>query len=123
MIDVKIPMRPVPKGRPRFTSKGHVYTPKDTVEAEREIGLFVKLEMSKNGMILCEGAMSMQLEFCFEGDKPYHIKGADVDNLAKTVMDSCQNILYKNDSQVIRLEASKVYGKANYIHIRASEEK
>lgn len=123
MIDIKLPIKPFPKDRPRFTMDGHAYTTSRTRKGERDIKLLVKAEMARNGLIMSEGPIVMQLEFCFEGEKPFHIVGPDTDNLCKSVLDSCQGVIYKNDSQVITLEASKVYGKENYIHIKAKETK
>lgn len=121
MIDIKIPMKPIAKGRPKFTKTGHCYTPNKTRKAEKDIGIFVKMEMSKNGIAMSEGPIIMQLEFCFEGKKPFHLGKPDLDNLIKICKDSCQNIIYKNDSQVVKLEASKIYGEEDYIHIKAKE--
>lgn len=46
VIDVTIPMKPVPKERPR-TGIGHVYTPRKTKIAETAISYAVNAEMKK----------------------------------------------------------------------------
>ena len=37
------------------------------------------------------------------------IGNKDIDNLAKSVMDSCQKILYRNDNQIVYCEIAKRY--------------
>ena len=43
-------------------------------------------------------------------DSPiYHTKKPDIDNLLKYIMDCCNGIIYKDDSQIHYVNASKVY--------------
>ena len=39
----------------------------------------------------------------------FHIKKTDIDNLLNFIMDCCNGIIYKDDSQVNYLSASKIY--------------
>ena len=41
----------------------------------------------------------------------HHIKKPDIDNLCKAVLDAMNGIIYKDDSQVWKLTASKCYGE------------
>jgi Holliday junction resolvase RusA-like endonuclease len=40
-----------------------------------------------------------------------HIKKPDIDNLCKAVLDAMSGIIYKDDSQVTKLTAQKIYGE------------
>lgn len=44
---------------------------------------------------------------CFVSNIPAEVKRIDVDNLAKTILDSLQGVIYENDSQVIALSCEK----------------
>jgi len=43
----------------------------------------------------------------------------DCDNLAKNCMDSCNGLLYKDDSQIHKLTVSKIYVGEPGVHITA----
>ena len=47
----------------------------------------------------------------------YKTSRPDVDNLAKWVLDSLQDF-YVDDAQVVSLNAIKVYGEEDYIHVK-----
>ena len=42
---------------------------------------------------------------------PINPKSGDIDNLSKAVLDALNGIIYKDDSQVYKLTATKQYGK------------
>ena len=130
MPEIYLPMIPVPKGRPKFTiMKGasgdfvKVYTPKKTVDAENKIKsmmlavgfdpiekgtpIFVDLEF---GMPIPKSATKKQVQ-------SGHIKKPDIDNLAKTVLDAMNGLIYHDDSQITSLEMRKIYAENPYIQI------
>lgn len=121
MIDVTLPMRPVAKARPRF-AKGHCYTPEKTKRAEDAVAWAVKSYMSQNGLMIFESAIWVKLTFCFEmakGEKSwYYTKRPDLDNLCKLVMDSLNRVAYKDDKQIVSLEAHKLLGDYDYVKIQ-----
>ena len=49
--EIFFPIEPKPKGRPKFTSRGHAYTPKTTLEYETKIRTSIK-DRQKISMIL-----------------------------------------------------------------------
>ena len=40
---------------------------------------------------------------------------ADLDNLIKFVADSLNGVFYKDDSQIVSINAQKLYGEKNYV--------
>lgn len=93
-----------PKERHRKGAGGRMYTPEKTVAAEEAIGWSFKNaarghrvdEKSRFGLVIAvAGANS----------------AADVDNLAKTVMDGLQGVLYENDKQVDELHVRRLPGR------------
>lgn len=50
---------------------------------------------------------------------PFYKKSRpDLDNLIKFYLDAMQGIVYKDDSQIVSLNAQKVYGSENMVHIK-----
>lgn len=105
MADVKIQIRvngkPVPKGRPRFSKFGGVYTPATTVEYENRVAQAWK---DTYGDLQLGGKLEAFLYF----GSFSHVK-QDVDNLAKSALDGLQKAgaFVNGDEQVYKLTASK----------------
>ena len=47
----------------------------------------------------------------------HHIKKPDVDNLAYPIVNALKGILYKDDSQIVELHASKFYSETPHVEI------
>lgn len=108
--------RPVPKARARVTRHG-VYTPDRTVDAENNL----RLEFRRSGYQPLEGPVHLELWFAFA--KPafwpkarrlapqdeWHTVKPDLDNLVKLVQDAGNGLLWRDDVQVVRVTATKVY--------------
>lgn len=89
----KIPGRPVPKGRPRFTRTGHAYTPKTTRDAERKIVDLFEFECP-----LWEPTredVRLTVDVLFRGKVT-----CDADNVFKLVADALNGTAYVDDKQV-----------------------
>ncbi len=119
-LQFKIIGEPVAKGRPRFFRTPKyvgTYTPKNTRQWEE----FVRHQALKyRPEVLWEGPIMMTLGFMMPRPKSmpkkviYHTKKPDVDNLAKSIKDALQGIIYKTDSQIISLTVSKRYSPREY---------
>ncbi len=111
---------PVPKGRPRFFRTPKyvgTYTPKNTRKWEE----FVRHQALKHRpKVLWEGPIVMELLFLMPRPKSlpkkvvHHIKKPDLDNLAKSIKDALQGIIYKTDSQIFALALTKKYSPDEY---------
>ena len=51
----------------------------------------------------------------------YKVTKPDIDNLMKTVLDACNNYLWKDDNQIAEITSSKRYGIEPKIIIRIEE--
>lgn len=115
---------PVPKGRPRFRkTKNFVqtYTPKKTLDFEEVVRTRAKEAMGSSEPL--EGPIEAfffirlpvpqsyhksRSKACLEGlESP--IKRPDLDNYAKSILDAMNEVVYKDDSQVISLHIKKIY--------------
>lgn len=101
VISIRVTGKPVPKGRPRFTRYGGVFTPATTVEYENRVAATwteTYGDMALNG----------QLEaFLYFGTVNHHKQ--DIDNLAKSALDGLQKAgaFVNGDEQVYKITASK----------------
>lgn len=115
-ISFTVQGKAVAKERPRATVRGGyavMYTPKNTAQFE----VFVKqVASSFKPPKLLSGALEMVLAFYIQRPQSlsqkinYDVKKPDVDNLAKSIMDALEGVIYEHDSQVISLQVRKGYG-------------
>ena len=93
-----VPGNPVPKARPRFAK--HAYTTAATMAAEWVIATHA---MKALGPVRCvTEPLAVELDFYRDSDRR-----VDVDNLAKTVLDSLNHFVWADDSQIVRLTVVK----------------
>ena len=113
----EIPLEPVSWARPRKSRNGGFYTAKKQADAGSAAKLHLHILWRKNAVI--EGPISLRIVFWLPIPKKYqkkgvegkpHIKRPDTDNFLKQFLDSANEILFKDDSQVWKVEATKVYG-------------
>lgn len=101
LLRFRIDGRAVPKGRPRMTRAGGVYTPKTTVDYEK---LVAAAWNDKFGMLALNGRLRVTINV--HTDR--HAK-QDVDNLAKSILDGMQRAgaFTAGDEQVYSLGVMK----------------
>ncbi len=111
---------PVGKARPRVTRWG-AYTPKKTADHEAAI----RQAAQQAGIQEISGPVTLQLAFVMPIPQSWTKKKTeaairqelmplgkpDTDNLCKAIMDALIGIAYKDDTQVVRLVACKLYGE------------
>ena len=119
-----VPGVAVGKGRPKFARRGAftvAYTPEKTASYENLVK--IAASQSMNGRALIDGAVSVQLAIyvtppaswsqkkqraalageVFPTSKP------DVDNVVKGIFDACNDVVWKDDKQVVDVAISKRY--------------
>lgn len=101
-VHFRVEGKPIPKARPRVT-RGHTYTDDRTVTWEAEVAIAAKRAMGNTPFI--PGRLSVGLTF--DGAR----KNADIDNLAKAVLDAMNEVVYGDDSQIDRLFLARIPGK------------
>jgi len=130
MIEFKIPGKPIAKKRPRFFRRGnYVGTYNDQRTEEGRFMLFVKEQFDSD---MLEGPIDLWLRFYFPIPKSTpkkhiesmrlgfirHTKRPDLDNCIKFVKDCLNELVWKDDSQICRIEAVKLYGDEPMTEIR-----
>ena len=135
-VNFTIPGKAQAKQRPKFNRfSGRAYTPKQTVEYEnwvkdcyfRSIGsidnkptdkplkvaitMYVEIPQSKS---------KKQKEKMLTGEiKP--IVKPDVDNVAKSILDALNGIIYLDDKQIIKLNIEKIYAETSWTEVKIEE--
>lgn len=129
MITFVIPGKPFAKQRPRATRQGRVYTPKETVSFERQVGVIATQHFPSP----LNGPVSVTIRATFETPKSWskkktaelinrpHTQTPDLDNCAKAIMDGMNRIAWDDDSQVARIDLKKVWGPhaQTVVHVEA----
>lgn len=131
-IKLIIPGEPVAKGRPRVTKHGFTYTPKKTENYENLVKLCY---MQQNQGDKLEGQLKANIKAFFqipksvskkkyiamEKGKIRPSKKPDVDNIIKSVLDSLNGLAYRDDSQVVCINAEKFYSDNPRVEVEISE--
>ena len=121
-IMITIPGPPVAKGRPRMTRQGRAYTPAKTRAAE---GYMRHAISAQAGQPLLTGPLSVSVlaMLPIPASWPKHKRAdaaagvlrptgkPDADNLAKSICDAANGLLWADDGQIVTLTASKTYSE------------
>jgi len=130
MIEFTIYGEPVAKGRPRYTKRGIAYTPQKTSNYENLVKLsYLEIPREKylNGEQLQAEIIAFfsipkskpkKLQLKMLSGEVRHTKRPDLDNIAKSVLDSLNGIAYNDDSQIVTLSVSKYYSLEPRTEIR-----
>ncbi len=111
-----VPGAPVAKGRPRFTRRGHTYTPLATRQAEWEIRAAWVAKYPDMAPLL--GPLC--LEAIFHMPQPKSVPKSrrltaqpttrpDVENICKVILDSLNKVAFRDDAQVVEVHLKKRY--------------
>lgn len=127
-LTIVVPGPPQGKGRARTVKRGnfvHSYTPEKTVLYENLIKTLAIEEMKKKEIDMMTGAVNIWIRAYFEipkstskkrrekmlSDSLLPCKKPDADNIAKTVSDALNGVVYKDDAQICSMEIFKSYGE------------
>jgi Holliday junction resolvase RusA-like endonuclease len=127
---------PVPKGRPRFSTRGKfpvAYTPEKTKNYESEVAMMAKAAMGASEPL--NGALEAFIYVTFSVPASYskkrivaclsnsekHTKKPDLDNVIKCVIDGMDKIVFLNDSQITSIHSTKVYGEIPKVEVLVRE--
>lgn len=94
---IEIQTKPVPKARPRLGVNGRMYTPRETREFEELIGWTTRSVVRKP----IEKPVKVNIDV-------YSKTRADIDNIAKAILDGLSGIAFIDDRQVVDLRIRKL---------------
>ncbi len=103
MIQITIPIDPIPQPRPRFAN-GRAYQPKKIVDFKEQVQLAALKSMAGEKPI--EGEICARIIF-YRKFAPTSRNFGDWDNLGKAICDALNGICYKDDSQIVLCTVEK----------------
>jgi Holliday junction resolvase RusA-like endonuclease len=136
-VTFKVEGTPVPKGRPRFARRGKfvsTYSPKTTVDYESKVSEAARQAMGSQEPL--EGPVAAYIyitlpipasyskkrtQACLSGEER-PTKKLDIDNVVKSLGDGMNGIVYLDDSQIVSLHATKVWGTIGMVEVLVKEE-
>src|SRR5699024_10262620 len=134
-MQIIIEGRAVPQGRPRAVRMGvgvRMYDPPKSKAYKQMVSAKVRSYMKINGIQTITDPIAVHLNFYFTPHKSYSkkriraieakeelfTKMPDLDNLAKSMLDTCNISLFKADSQIVWLTIGKHYGHEDYVDVK-----
>jgi len=137
MVTFMVEGTPVPKGRPRFARRGKfvsTYSPKTTVDYESKVSESAKLAMGASEPLetpvgayiyitlpVPASYSKKRTQACLSGqERP--TKKSDIDNYCKAIFDGMNGIVFVDDSLVVSLHATKVYGTIGMVEVMVRED-
>ena len=137
MVTFMVEGTPVPKGRPRFARRGKfvsTYSPKTTVDYETKVADAAKLAMGSSEPLETPVAAYIYITLpvpasyskkrtkdCLSGlERP--TKKSDIDNYCKAIFDGMNEIVFLDDSLIVSLHATKVYGTVGMVEVMIKED-
>jgi Holliday junction resolvase RusA-like endonuclease len=137
MLTYMVEGNPIGKGRPKFARRGSfvsTYTPTKTRDYENVIKEVAKKAMGSNEILETPVTVAIYItvpipasyskkrtEACLK-DIERPIKKPDIDNIAKCFLDAMNDIVYKDDTQVLTLHVTKVYGTVGMVEVMVRED-
>lgn len=127
-----IPGEPKGKARPFVPKSGRAFTPEATVNYENWVKQCFILSKGKERL---EGQIEAHIEAFFSIPKSSSKKKReqmlngdirpekkpDIDNIVKSILDSCNELAYKDDSQVVSLAVEKWYADEPRVEVELTE--
>ena len=118
MIHFTLDIEPKPKARPRVTKAGRAYTPKVTREFEKAIKTLSRVHILEP----LKGAVALKVLFVHprlkseakkRPERKYKTTRPDLSNLIKSLEDGLEGVAFKDDAQIVRIEAEKIHAALN----------
>ena len=113
-----------------YGGKSHVHNEKDYLKYRNSLAFLISWQLKERKIaplldkpikISCEFYLTPPKSMIKKTSEPWknqlHVTTPDIDNLAKALLDSCNKILFNDDSQVVELNIKKAYDVKPHIII------
>jgi Holliday junction resolvase RusA-like endonuclease len=133
MIELRLDVTPVPKGRPRARRNGHIYTPATTRAYETEVARLASIQMAVAHKRPFALPISVVVGAWLPIPKSFtkaEVRAAlageiapngDIDNFAKSALDALNGIVWTDDRLITQLTATKRYSSAPALTVTVRE--
>ena len=137
-IEFFVPGAPVGKGRPRAARRGAgvvMFTPEKTAGYEALVAATAAAALAGAMRIgtsqLLDGPLAAMLEMQFPvpsswskakraralAGVEWHTSKPDADNVAKAILDACNGVVFRDDSQIVMLTATKEFSETPGVRV------
>lgn len=137
-IEFFVPGAPIGKERPRAARRGAgvvMFTPEKTVGYEGLVAATAAAALAGGMRIgtsqLLDGPLAAMLEMQFPvpaswskakraralAGAEWHTSRPDADNVAKAVLDACNGVVFRDDSQIVMLTATKGFSETPGVRV------
>ena len=138
MVKIVIPIEPVEQARPRYTSRGRfvrVYDPPKVSQFKKDLGYWMQDYMTKRNIRRFETPLTVTFTFYrklqkslskvererrLQGVHPPTVK-PDLSNYLKSTEDALNEILWKDDAQIVEEHIVKKYAEEPRIELEIKE--
>lgn len=134
----KIDGEPVPKGRPKFSTRGgyvKAYTPQKTAEYEKKVADTFRDCFPDHKLIPRDVPLEVEVAIIkpipksftkaqkkeAKEQKLFPTKKPDVDNYLKAIFDALNGVAWEDDAQIICASVGKFYGEEPYASVSIRE--
>lgn len=114
LVNFTVDGEPVPQSRPRFTKAGHTYTSKRCRDYRSLVALCAKKAMIGKSTIDKNIPIVAFIDF-FRSKKT--TARSDIDNLTKAILDSCNQIVFQDDAQVVEIHCRKFQSASPRVNV------
>lgn len=127
-LEIYIPGKAVPQGRPKFTRTGNgvrTYDPKQSVDYKSWIKHCALQVMEKVGTQIIPRDIPLHMVLTVTITKPASVSKRrlcpvtkpDLDNVLKTIQDALEGIAYQADQQIVSITATKRYADSGGVTV------
>lgn len=135
-IEFFVPGAPIGKGRPRAARRGAgvvMFTPEKTADYEALVAATAAATLAGDAPThqLLDGPLEAVLEMRFPvpsswskakraralAGVEWHTSKPDADNVAKAVLDACNGVVFRDDSQIVMLTATKEFSETPGVRV------
>ena len=131
-IEFFVPGAPVGKGRPRAARRGAgvvMFTPEKTADYESLVAATAGNAMRAHQLL--DGPLEAVLDVRFPvpvswskarraralAGAEWHTSKPDADNVAKAILDACNGVVFRDDSQIVMLTATKEFSETPGVRV------
>ena len=131
-IEFFVPGTPVGKGRPRAARRGAglvMFTPGKTADYEALVAATAGNAMRAHQLL--DGPLEAVLDVRFPvpvswskarraralAGAEWHTSKPDADNVAKAILDACNGVVFRDDSQIVMLTATKEFSETPGVRV------
>lgn len=134
IIEFRVDGKPVPAQRMTQRGKFVKKNAQRYLNYKTAVKLVARSYMARNRLEPLQEQIKVYIDFYYQIPKSYSGKQiqeinesdgsirpksqGDLDNLVKSITDSCNKICYGDDIQISEIQARKLYGESDYVHLR-----